>query len=135
MTKSTKAPAQDKTAARRLAEAFSADTLDSLIADAVKSGTPIDGADGLLNELTKAVLERALNSELTHHLGYEERSGRARIGQFRNGTTPKTVATVNGPVRIEAPRDRNGSFEAIVPKKPGDSTTLIRWCCRCIHAA
>ncbi|GFG87953.1 IS256 family transposase [Mycolicibacter algericus] len=119
MTKSTKAPAQDKTAARRLAEAFSADTLDSLIADAVKSGTPIDGADGLLNELTKAVLERALNSELTHHLGYEagDPAGRGS-GNSRNGTTPKTVATVNGPVRIEAPRDRNGSFEpAIVPKK------------------
>ncbi|WP_264079708.1 IS256 family transposase [Mycolicibacter algericus] len=102
-----------------MAEAFSADTLDSLIADAVKSGTPIDGADGLLNELTKAVLERALNSELTHHLGYEagDPAGRGS-GNSRNGTTPKTVATVNGPVRIEAPRDRNGSFEpAIVPKK------------------
>ena len=48
MTKTTKVPAEDKTAARRLAEAFSADTLDSLIDDAVKSGTPIDGANGLL---------------------------------------------------------------------------------------
>ncbi|ORA75033.1 IS256 family transposase, partial [Mycolicibacter kumamotonensis] len=115
MTKTTKAPAQDKTAARRLAEAFSADTLDSLIADAVKSGTPIDGADGLLNELTKAVLERALNSELTHHLGYEagDPAGRGS-GNSRNGTTPKTVTTVNGPVRIEAPRDRNGSFEPAI---------------------
>ncbi|WP_428842097.1 transposase, partial [Mycobacterium riyadhense] len=54
-----------------MAETFTAETLDSLIKDAVKSGSAIDGADGLLNELTKAVLERALNSELTHHLGYE----------------------------------------------------------------
>ena len=70
MTKTTQLPAEEKSAARRLAETFSAETLDSLIKDAVKAGTPIDGADGLLNELTKAVLERALNSELTHHLGY-----------------------------------------------------------------
>ena len=71
MSKITQVSAEEKSAARRLAETFSEETLDSLIKDAVKSGTPIDGADGLLNELTKAVLERALNSELTHHLGYE----------------------------------------------------------------
>lgn len=55
-----------------MAETFTAETptaeLDSLIKDAVKEGTTIDGADGLRNELTKAVLERALNSELTHYL-------------------------------------------------------------------
>ena len=59
-------------APRRLAETFTAETstaeLDSLIKDAVKEGTTIDGADGLRNELTKAMLERALNSELTHYL-------------------------------------------------------------------
>ncbi|WP_428321258.1 transposase, partial [Mycobacterium helveticum] len=102
-----------------MAETFTTETLDSLIKDAVKSGTPIDGADGLLNQLTKAVLERALNSELTHHLGYEagDPAGRGS-GNSRNGTTPKTVTTVNGPVQIDTPRDRNGSFEpAIVPKK------------------
>ena len=117
MTKTTRSG--EKAVARRLAETFTAETLDSLIKDAVKSGTPIDGADGLLNELTKAVLERALNSELTHHLGYEvgDPAGRGS-GNSRNGSTPKTVATVNGPVDIKVPRDRNGSFEpAIVPKK------------------
>lgn len=55
-----------------MAETFTAETptaeLDSLIKDAVNEGTTIDGADGLRNELTKAVLERALNSELTHYL-------------------------------------------------------------------
>ena len=119
MSKITQVSAEEKSAARRLAETFSEETLDSLIKDAVKSGTPIDGADGLLNELTKAVLERALNSELTHHLGYEagDPAGRGS-GNSRNGTTPKTVTTVNGPVTIDAPRDRNGSFEpAIVPKR------------------
>ena len=71
MTKTMQLPAEETTAARRLAEMFTEETLDSLIKDAVKTGTPIDGADGLLNQLTKAVLERALNAELTHHLGYE----------------------------------------------------------------
>lgn len=119
MTKAIASSGSGKSAARQLAETFSAETLDSLIKDAVKSGTPIDGADGLLNELTKAVLERALDSELTHHLGYEagDPAGRGS-GNSRNGTTPKTVSTVNGPVAIAVPRDRNGSFEpAIVPKK------------------
>jgi putative transposase len=51
-------PGREKSAARQLAEGFSAETLDSLIKDAVKSGTPIEGADGLLNELTKAVADR-----------------------------------------------------------------------------
>ncbi len=53
---------RENPATRQLAEAFSAETLDSLIKDAVKSGTPIDGADGLLNWLTKAVLERSLQT-------------------------------------------------------------------------
>ena len=107
MTKTTQSPAQAKSAARQLAETFSAETLDSLIKDAVKSGTPIDGADGLLNELTKAVLERALDSELTHHLGYESGDPAGRgSGNSRNGSTPKTVSTVNGPVDIRVPRDQ-----------------------------
>lgn len=119
MTKIMDVSGAEKTAARRLAETFSAETLDSLIADAVKSGTPIDGADGLLNELTRAVLERALAAELTHHLGYESGDPAGRgSGNSRNGSTSKTVNTVNGPVTIDAPRDRNGSFEpVIVPKK------------------
>jgi len=126
VTKTTQSPGGEKAAVRRLAETFTAETLDSLIKDAVKSGSPIDGADGLLNELTKAVLERALNSELTHHLGYESGDPAGRgSGNSRNGSTPKTVTTVNGPVDVKVPRDRNGSFEpAIVPL-----------CCLCIRAA
>ena len=119
MIKTTELDVSEKSAARRLAEAFSGEALDSLIADAVKSGTPIDGADGLLNELTKAVLERSLQAELTHHLGYEagDPAGRGS-GNSRNGATTKTVTTGNGPVEIAVPRDRNGSFEpVIVPKK------------------
>ena len=119
MIKTIGSAGQEKSAARQLAETFSAETLDSLIKDAVKSGTPIDGADGLLNELTKSVLERALQTEMTHHLGYENGDPAGRgSGNSRNGSTAKTVTTVNGPVDITVPRDRNGSFEpAIVPKK------------------
>jgi putative transposase len=119
VTKATQFGAQEKSAARRLAKTFSAETLDSLITDAVRSGTPIDGADGLLNELTKAVLERSLQAELTHHLGYESGDPAGRgSGNSRNGSTSKTVNTVNGPVEVTVPHDRNGSFEpVIVPKK------------------
>jgi putative transposase len=119
VTKAITSPGREKSAARQLAERFSAETLDSLIKDAVKSGTPIEGADGLLNELTKAVLERALQTEMTHHLGYESGDPAGRgSGNSRNGSTSKTVTTVNGPVTIDVPRDRNDSSEpAIVPKK------------------
>jgi putative transposase len=137
VTKAIMSPGREKSAARQLAEGFSAETLDSLIKDAVKSGTPIEGADGLLNELTKAVLERALQTEMTHHLGYESGDPAGRgSGNSRNGSTSKTVTTVNGPVTIDVSRDRNDSSEpAIVPKKTRRLGTSIRWCCRCIHAA
>jgi putative transposase len=97
VTKAVGLAGAEKSAARRLAETFTTDTLDSLIKDAVKSGTPIDGADGLLNELTKAVLERCLQAEMTHHLGYEagDPAGRGS-GNSRNGATSKTVTTSMG---------------------------------------
>ena len=60
--------------------------------------------------LKKAVLERALGAELTHHLGTEKDHGGPR-GNHRNGTTPKTVITDDGAVRLEVPRDRTGTFE------------------------
>ena len=109
----------DEGAARRVAEAFSPAVLDGLLAQAKASGTPLDGPDGLLNQMTKAVLERALEVELTDHLGYEagDPAGRG-TGNSRNGKTAKTVATTAGPVRVRMPRDRNGSFEPrIVPKR------------------
>ena len=53
-------------AARRLTDALAPSTIDALLADAKAAGTPIDGVDGLLNQMTKAVLERALQTEMTH---------------------------------------------------------------------
>ncbi len=73
--------------------------------------------DGLLNQMTKAVIERALQAEMTHELGYPyaDPAG-AGSGNSRNGTSTKTVSTTNGPVVIDVPRDRNGEFEPkIVP--------------------
>jgi putative transposase len=119
VTQNTASRRGDETAAQRLAEAFSPETIDALLQDAKASGTPVDGMNGLLNQLTKAVLERALQTEMTEHLGYESGSPDGQgTGNSRNGKTRKTVSTISGPVEIEVPRDRNGSFEpAIVPKR------------------
>ena len=109
---------RDVEASRRLAEAFDLSAIDALLADAQATGTPIDGVDGLLNKMTKAVIERALVAEMTHELGYERGDpAGAGSGNSRNGTSQKTISTPNGPVTIEVPRDRKGSFEPkIVPK-------------------
>ena len=71
-----------------------------------------------MEQLTKAVVERALGAELSHHLGYEKGNGRQqkRVNQ-RNGYSQKRVITENGTLEIEVPRDRAGSFEPqLVPK-------------------
>jgi putative transposase len=108
----------DVEASRRLAQAFDPSVIDALLADAQAAGTPIDGVDGLLNKMTKAVIERAMAAEMTHELGYERGDpAGAGSGNSRNGTSQKTISTPNGPVTIDVPRDRNGSFEPkIVPK-------------------
>src|SRR3954464_11368283 len=83
-----------------------------------RSEEEIVGPGGLLADLTRRLVERAIDAELTEHLGYEH--GQPPPGgaaNTRNGTTPKTLATEHGSVRIEAPRDRKGSFAPqIVPK-------------------
>jgi putative transposase len=89
-----------------------------LVERARTRGVSLVGPDGLLAQLTKTVLQTALDTELTEHLGYEkgDPAGRGR-GNHRNGSTPKTVKTEVGPVRLDIPRDRAGSFDPqIVPK-------------------
>ena len=72
----------------------------------------IIGENGLLKRLTKSLLERALNAELTHHLGYEKHDPAGHhSGNSRNGNTSKTVKGEFGELVVETPRDRNGSFE------------------------
>jgi putative transposase len=72
----------------------------------------IIGENGLLKRLTKALLERAMNAELTNHLGYEKHDPAGNnSGNSRNGTTSKTVKGDFGEIVVETPRDRNGTFD------------------------
>jgi putative transposase len=72
----------------------------------------IIGENGLLKRLTKALLERTLNAELTHHLGYEKHDPAGHnSGNSRNGASSKTVKGEFGEIVVETPRDRNGTFE------------------------
>jgi transposase-like protein len=83
-----------------------------LLDDAQLNGLPLVGPDGVLAELTKRVLELGLEVEMTEHLGYDRHAVDGRgSGNSRNGTRIKTVLTDVGPVAIELPRDRNGTFE------------------------
>ena len=90
--------------------------IDELLAGA--SEEEIAGPGGLLAQLTKRLVERAMEVELTDHVGYEphcEPPGGAE--NQRNGTTPKTLITEHGQVEIDAPRDRDGSFEPKIVRK------------------
>jgi putative transposase len=96
---------------------FSPELLDELLKD-YKKPDDLLGQDGLLQQLTKALVERALDGELTHHLGYEKHSAEGdNSGNSRNGTSPKTIRSKRGQVRIEVPRDRNAEFEPQLVKK------------------
>jgi len=84
--------------------------IDKLLAD-YKGPEDLIGEQGLLKQLTKALVERAMDAELTHHLGYEKHdtSGRGS-GNSRNGTSRKKLKGDFGEAEIEVPRDRNGTF-------------------------
>ena len=87
------------------------------MARAREQGVSLTGPDGLLKQLTKTVLETALNQEMTEHLGHEKH-GQPVAGNVRNGTRPKTVLTeASGQVGIEVPRDRTGMFEPQIVRK------------------
>jgi putative transposase len=91
-----------------------------LVTQAKEKGLSRTSPGGLLKQLTKMVLETALNEEMTEHLGYEKHDpAGAGSGNIRDGTRPKTVLTeANGPVEIEVPRDRAGTLEPQIVKKP-----------------
>jgi transposase-like protein len=91
--------------------------LDALIAGK-RGEAEILGNGGVLGELTRRLIERALAEELCEHLGYP--AGHAPpggVGNSRNGGTPKTLLTANGAVRMRTPRDRNGGFEPALVRK------------------
>jgi putative transposase len=120
-----------RTLRRRL---LSDEMIDGLLGEVDAGGLRLTGEGGFLPELLKAVLERGLAVELEEHLGYEkgDRGGRENagvVGNSRNGSTAKTLATEVGDVEIDTPRDRNGTFTpALVAKgarRPGGLEDMI----------
>ncbi len=92
--------------------------LDELIRD-YKNPEDLLGENGLLKQLTKALLERAMSAELTHELGFErnDKSSLKENGNRRNGTSAKTVKSKHGEIELDIPRDRQSEFEPVIIKK------------------
>lgn len=110
MTETLDSMAADEVDQRQLAK--------QLLAQAKEQGVELMGTNGLLNQLTKNVLETALDAEMTEHLGYEKHDAAGRgSGNSRKGTRSKTVLTEIGPVEIEVPRDVDSSFDPQIVKK------------------
>ncbi|WP_093804123.1 IS256 family transposase [Streptomyces sp. Wb2n-11] len=92
--------------------------IDELVSRVQAEGLQLTGEGGLLQQLTKRLLESALEGEITDHLGYDKHDPAGKNGgNSRNGTRAKTVLTDVGPVEITVPRDRDGSFEPKIVKK------------------
>lgn len=91
---------------------------EQLVEQAKADGRSLVGPGGLLAELTKQVLETGLEVEMEDHVGYAKHAVEGRNhGNSRNGTRSKTVITEIGPVEIEVPRDRDGTFEPLTVRK------------------
>jgi len=97
--------------------AITKEILDELLKDC-KGPDEFYGPDGLVKQLSKALIERMMQAELTVQLGYEKsKSGEKQTENRRNGKTSKTLRTDQGPMEIEVPRDRDGDFEPkVIPK-------------------
>lgn len=109
----------DVTPRKKPASSPELDAAKELVRLAKEQGLALTGPDGLLKALTKTVLETALNEELTEHLGYDKHDPAGQgSGNIRNGTRSKTVLThTHGPVEIDVPRDRAGTFEPQIVRK------------------
>ena len=107
--------------ARKKKETKEKDIIDQLLDNINFKGLTQDevvGQDGLIKQLTGRILQRALEAEMTEHLGYEKNSNAGdNSGNSRNGHTGKTVLLENQSAEIEVPRDRNGTFEPIIVPK------------------
>jgi putative transposase len=96
---------------------LSDEVIDGLLAGA-RTEEEIVGPGGVLAQLTKRLVERAMSAELTDHLGYEpHQEPPGGVGNTRNGSTAKTLATEHGPVEVRTPRDRQGTFEPQIVRK------------------
>ena len=91
---------------------------EQLVAQAKADGRSLVGPGGLLADLTKQVIETGLEVEMDEHVGYPKHAVEGRNhGNSRNGTRSKTVITEIGPVEIDVPRDRDGTFEPLTVRK------------------
>ena len=97
--------------------AITKEVLDELLKDC-HGADDFYGPDGLVKQLSKALIERMMQAELTEQLGYEKsEAGEKQTGNRRNGNSIKTLRTDHGPMDIAVPRDRDGEFEPkIIPK-------------------
>lgn len=89
---------------------FKKEFLDELL-KGKKTQEDLFGEKGLFKDLQRALVQRVLEAEMSHHLGYEKHEQSKSTGNYRNGTTSKKLLTERGEVEIEIPRDRNGDFE------------------------
>lgn len=97
--------------------AISKDVLDELM-KSYKGPDDITGPDGLIKQLSKALIERAMQSELTDQLGYEKHDSSIKPTENRrNGTSKKRLRSDQGPMEIDVPRDRDGKFNPIIVPK------------------
>lgn len=93
-------------------------TLDELMSRVQDQGLELLGPEGVLTALTSRIMNRALEAEMTDHLGYERGDPAGwGSGNNRNGSYPKTVLTDAGGVPVSVPRDRNGTFEPVVVQR------------------
>jgi len=114
-------PQEHSLESRRIRDSIPDDLINQLMAQVKDGKLSLLGDNGVIAQLTKGLLERALEEERTIHLGYERGDPMGNgSGNSRNGTTPKTVLTDLGAVDLDIPRDRNGSFEPIIVPK-GDT--------------
>ena len=97
---------------------ISKEVLDELIKD-YQNPEDLLGEIGLLKQLTKALLERAMKAELTHELGFakNDKSSLKETGNRRNGTSSKTIKSKHGEIELAVPRDRQAEFEPQIIKK------------------
>jgi putative transposase len=96
---------------------ISKEILDELLKD-IKTAPDLFGEGGILKQLTTALVERALEAELSTHLGYEKHERKGNLGSnSRNGYSTKTIQGEFGSAEISVPRDRSGEFEPQIVKK------------------
>jgi len=122
MIKETPEMTTESTSEQPVAEpsvAVSDEQLIAMLVDRARSeGLQLTGQGGLLQQLTKRVLESALEGEITDHVGYDKHDAAGRgSGNSRNGTRAKTVLTDVGPVEVRVPRDTAGTFEPVIVRK------------------